>query len=294
MDMKLANRYLALPFAIAAIAAGSAQAVEVKSSVVLQGGSNTAVTWDQPVSPLFTLNADTSFPATPYKVFVWIAPDSTATNALYHVYPKGVSLSSTDCISTSPDTPCYEIPIDASKHLGEWVQLTLANDPTTQWNFVETFGKVKVDASNLSATDVLSTGSVLFESPTIGKAFQGGIIISLTPNGQHGLIAANQDLPKTYGLANARKAVKIASNYDAQGQQYSDWRIPTKDELNVVFQHKGILGAKGTYYWSSTMTSTKYAWLQIFAYPGAPSLNGYQGPDGTISYPTSIRPVRSF
>lgn len=286
MKMKPMNRYLALPLAIAALTIGSANAVEVLSSnTSLQGGSNASVTWMAPKT----------FASHAYKVYVWIPADSTATNAMYYVYPNDVGGGA--CSATDPKKPCFEFTIDTTKHLGQWVQLQLANDPTTNWTFVNgsyAVGRVTVNASNISSTQTLTTGSVLMDDLRIGQHYQGGIIVVMNSDGKHGLIAADQDLPGTFSFTAAQQAVKVSSNYDAAGQAYSDWRVPTRTELNTLWQHKDIINASGTFYWSSTATSGKNAWLEIFSYPAAPSLNGFTGSDGAQTFTASVRPVRSF
>jgi len=283
------NRYLLLPLAISVLAINSANADKIQASKVsLPGGSNTTVTWNEPEN----------YGTHPYRIYVWVPADSTATNALYHVYPKGNGVSS-NCSSTDANNPCYEIPIDTTQHLGEYVQLTLNNDPQTQWNFnfssnAGGAGFVSVNASNLSASETLTTGSILFDNPRIGQPYQGGIIVSLTNGGQHGLIAANQDLPSTYSFNDAQTAVKNSANYDAAGQAYSDWRVPTSNEIDVLFQHKELINATGTFYWTSSFSSKAYAWLEVFQYPGLPSFSGYRGPDADRTYHAAVRPVRSF
>jgi hypothetical protein len=43
------------------------------------------------------------------------------------------------------------------------------------------------------------------------------------------------------------------------------WRLPTKDELSLMYQHKDILGGfASAYYWSSSENSSNYAWCQNF------------------------------
>ena len=43
------------------------------------------------------------------------------------------------------------------------------------------------------------------------------------------------------------------------------WRLPTKDELNIMYENKDkIDGFANGYYWSSTEYSNSYAWLQFF------------------------------
>lgn len=284
MKLKLSNRYLTLPFAVSAILFGSANAVEVKSAnAVLQGGSDSSVSWSAPATQ-------------PYRVYVRVPADSTATNALYHVYPNGLPAGN-DCSGTDANNPCFEAPIDTTKHLGEWVQLTTGSDPAMQWDFTQNpyvNGNVTVNASNLSAIEKLTTGSVLFENPRIGEAFQGGIIIAVSPNGQHGLIAANQDLPGKYTFYDAKQAVKVSANFDAEGQKYSDWRVPGIHELNVVYQHQDLVKATDTFYWSATSVNKTFGWLQIFRYSPYPAYSGFQANDSFKTGALAVRPVRSF
>ena len=51
------------------------------------------------------------------------------------------------------------------------------------------------------------------------------------------------------------------------------WRLPTKDELNVLYQNMDKIGGFTTnypcYYWSSTEYDNNYAWRQMFS-------NGFQ------------------
>ena len=45
------------------------------------------------------------------------------------------------------------------------------------------------------------------------------------------------------------------------------WRLPTKEELNAMYEQlheKGVGGFVYYYYWSSSEYSTSYAWVQLF------------------------------
>jgi len=43
------------------------------------------------------------------------------------------------------------------------------------------------------------------------------------------------------------------------------WRLPTKDELNLIYENKDRVGGfANNYYWSSTENNSSYAWLQSF------------------------------
>ena len=66
------------------------------------------------------------------------------------------------------------------------------------------------------------------------------------------------------------------------------WRLPTKDELNILYENKDKIGGFATnYYWSSTEVGNGTAWDQDFA-NGAQVGNLYKG---NGSY---VRAVRAF
>ena len=65
------------------------------------------------------------------------------------------------------------------------------------------------------------------------------------------------------------------------------WRLPTKDELNILYENKDKIGGFAYYgYWSSTEDDNYNAWFQSF-------YDGYQ--DNSNKYLTSyVRAVRAF
>ena len=66
------------------------------------------------------------------------------------------------------------------------------------------------------------------------------------------------------------------------------WRLPTKEELNLMYLHKnGIGGFVEGFYWSSTEGSTGYAWRQDFNY-------GYQFSNNKSFTDNYVRAVRSI
>ena len=55
------------------------------------------------------------------------------------------------------------------------------------------------------------------------------------------------------------------------------WRLPTKDELNMLYKNKEEVGGFANYfYWSSTEGGFNYAWEQGF-YGGNQGNNGKNG-----------------
>ena len=94
----------------------------------------------------------------------------------------------------------------------------------------------------------------------------GGYVIQISPNGKHGLVVAMQD----QGISNwyeANDLLSNPSNHDADGKEFSDWRLPTKRELNlmyVVYNNGNAAFLNANYYWSSTEFGYSFAWTQDF------------------------------
>lgn len=132
-----------------------------------------------------------------------------------------------------------------------------------------------------SAGRIRSTFSVGLDSTL------GGFIFYVTPDEHHGLVAATQD----QGLGSWFGAKDITSNpdnHDAIGKNFTDWRLPTKYELGLIYLLKSSIGGFGdAYYWSSTEDDEgSLVWIQHFA-------DGFQDTTNKNS-PQSIRAVRSF
>jgi hypothetical protein len=138
---------------------------------------------------------------------------------------------------------------------------------------------------------------------TIGQSYQGGIIAYIDQTGQHGLIAANQDLPSTAGwgckgtvmstnvkgygkgLENTNKISSLCQDlgaakkcFDLIQDGYSDWFLPSEIELSYLEENL-FLANKGNFrtdlpYWSSTEVDPSMgaqalgAWLKIFGGSG--------------------------
>ena len=122
----------------------------------------------------------------------------------------------------------------------------------------------------LGATGATGADGASYTQPTyLNNTFYaelGGYVIQISPNGKHGLVVAMQD----QGFSNWYEASDIlsnASNHDADGKEFSDWRLPTKRELNLmygVFISGNAANFDSYYYWSSTETDSDDAWFQDF------------------------------
>ena len=180
-----------------------------------------------------------------------------------------------------------------------------------------------------------SIGQVRSEIPSgvqIGDFAQGGIVFWVDETGQHGLVAAKEDQNTgvrwnagTNGNTQAKGdgpyageantsiiiAAQVAngddySTYAARicnelqitegGTTYGDWYLPSKEELDLMYQNKATIdataGANGgsgiasDYYWSSTEHNSNIAWTLYFD-------NGSQNFYGKNS-PNRVRAVRAF
>ena len=150
--------------------------------------------------------------------------------------------------------------------------------------------------------------------PAIGDTYRGGVVFYLDGNGG-GLIAAPSDHQSSAawgcfgtstgadgtaigtgnqntidieaGCTTSGTAADICANLTLGG--YSDWFLPSKDELNEMYlnlHQQGLGGFANSSYWSSTESDNNNAWYQYF-------LNGFQSPankNATIS----VRAVRAF
>lgn len=159
---------------------------------------------------------------------------------------------------------------------------------------------------------------------SVGKTYQGGIVAYIYKSGDsgyvedeiHGIIAATNDFTTTYvwctnyydeteiyarstqvggGYDNTNTIVKAvgSGNYAAKAcfdlalYGYSDWVLPSIDELKILYQQKDILKNFVPYsYWSSTESDND----------GAKGINFKTG--SVDSYykdgKASVRPIRYF
>ena len=153
---------------------------------------------------------------------------------------------------------------------------------------------VRAYASNGAGTVY---GEELSFSPKIliGDHYQGGIVAYIDATGKHGLIAAPEDQSSASlwnngssivftgaigtaigtGKSNTKAIVKAQGEGiyaaklcdDLVLNGYDDWYLPSKDELNILYQNKDLIGGfDSSYYWSSSELygDYNYAWYQEF------------------------------
>ena len=89
------------------------------------------------------------------------------------------------------------------------------------------------------------------------------------------------------GCATIGTAADICANLSLGG--YSDWFLPSKDELNLMYTNLKVAGVGGfaeDYYWSSSESNANFAWIQDFFSGGQYST--------LKSSPLRVRAVRAF
>jgi hypothetical protein len=125
----------------------------------------------------------------------------------------------------------------------------------------------------------------------IGDTYQGGIVFFIDASGNHGLLAAQTDqsgsmvwfngsffdtgaTSLTDGSVNTDLIISVngtSSEYaartcrDFRGRGFTDWYLPAKDELNMMYQLKGVIKNFGNnIYWSSSQYAVGEIWVQDF------------------------------
>ena len=107
----------------------------------------------------------------------------------------------------------------------------------------------------------------------------GGIIFSV--NSGTYLEAASMDRGP-FNWEDACAAVR-----DCREGACTDWRLPSKDELNDMHENRHLIGGfSSDFYWSSSVYDANYAWFQYFS-------TGSQYYDNKINT-NYVRPVRAF
>ncbi|MCS5663798.1 MAG: DUF1566 domain-containing protein [Flavobacteriales bacterium] len=139
----------------------------------------------------------------------------------------------------------------------------------------------------------------------VGMAAEGGIVFYVDETGEHGLVAAMEDIEGTYewgcygtdingdnssvspeldgigtGLQNTLEIVAGCSETPIAASEvlayeygdYSDWYLPSKDELKEMYNTIGNGGSEGdiggfgnNWYWSSSESNFNDAWHVYFS-----------------------------
>lgn len=114
-------------------------------------------------------------------------------------------------------------------------------------------------------------------------------------SGQHGLEAQTADYSENSGETvtfNWDAAINAAASYNSPACTTnaqltpSCWHLPTKSELELLYEQKSVVGGFASDYWSSTEYEPYFAWYQFF-------FNGYQSHYSKFAT-FRVRAVRAF
>jgi hypothetical protein len=139
-----------------------------------------------------------------------------------------------------------------------------------------------------AADDESTPASATSSNPKPGDRMPDGTIYAgVSPDTGKAMYAMYGSAPLTYTF---NQAQKYAAKLDAHGHQ--DWRVPTKGELNVLYNNRAAIGGfdvsgsyPGGWYWSSSLNkNNNSAWAQRFGDGNQFSGNG--------NYGSSLRCVR--
>ena len=97
------------------------------------------------------------------------------------------------------------------------------------------------------------------------KMPDGSMYAGISPDSRQALYATPADAPVAYTFGQAER---YAATLNAHGCH--DWRVPTENELNLLFQNRHAIGGFNTsgaspagWYWSSSQ-GDRDAWVQRF------------------------------
>jgi len=209
------------------------------------------------------------------------------------------------CWSTVPNPTIYNSKTTDASGTGSFTSSITGLNPSTTYY-------VRAYATSSTGTTYGSSVNFTTTAYTVGDPCQGGIIAYITSD--RILIAASSDQGSSVvwassasatgatataigsGEANTRtiyNALGTGSSYAARLcnelvlNGYSDWFLPSKDELSLLYQHRRLIGGFAeSPYWSSSPFNPFYAWLQYFR-------NGYQVYTD-LYYAYHVRAIRSF
>ena len=293
------------------------------ASVVTVGGTaqtsgTTANNFTSPVAYLVTAQDGTT--AT-YTVTVTVEPShvATVTSGTYTVSAGGTASETITNVSFGTAKATFLAALTKGQVNQTWVDTAIA-DPVVSTNTLVVTAQdgttvvtytVTVNAELLAIGDTGPAGGLIFYDK--GSVLDGWRYLEAAPSDQNqsadvGIIWAIADYQstavtgtlETIGSGSANTGKIIAQNgvgitYAAGVCDalvyggYSDWFLPSKDELNLMYTNlkvAGVGGFAGNFYWSSSEFGARDAWGQHFLYvtQGNSNKNGDE----------RVRAVRAF
>ena len=111
----------------------------------------------------------------------------------------------------------------------------------------------------------------LWANPEVGDEMpDGSVYAGISPNTGKQMFAMPQDADVTKSFNEAAKYAQKLNEEKTLG--HDDWHVPTKEELNVLFNNRAAIGGfnltgsyHAGYYWSSSPYRDSSAWGQRFS-----------------------------
>ena len=147
--------------------------------------------------------------------------------------------------------------------------------------------------TQLDSNDIANFNYVAEKTYSLGLYPEiGGYVFRISANGKHGLVCETQVQSYSASWYGSDTLIKNLAYHSLDGQRFSDWRLPTRFELNEIYLNRADIGNLGTYcYWSSSEYDFGKAWKQNFGLNPTP---GAQGLNGKSRVSCGIISVRSF
>ena len=150
---------------------------------------------------------------------------------------------------------------------GEWSGTAVAiQKGGTGLTTVGTNGQVLT--SNGTSITWATPASSSSSSPTYTTGLNsdlGGYVFFLSTDSKHGLVAETQDQSTSTTWYDAEDKISNQANHSTNGKKFTDWRLPTKHELNLMYSVKTSIGGfASNFYWSSTEGDSTSEWYQYF------------------------------